>query len=74
MPNCKKQFTKDPEKKQKKKYSAPTQKNVISLRLSDDERQNLENIARSSAKSHTDILREAITQWIANRRRLCLDS
>ncbi|MHC1699004.1 MAG: ribbon-helix-helix protein, CopG family [Geobacteraceae bacterium] len=74
MPNSKKLFVKNPEKKQKRKYCEPFGKNVISLRLSDDERQNLERIARSSSKSHTDIMREAIALWVANRRRLCLDS
>ena len=74
MPNSKKQFIKEPEKKQKKKYREMSGKNVITLRLSDDERQNLDRIAKSSSKSHADILREAMFQWIANRRRLCLDS
>lgn len=74
MPNSKKQFIREPEKKQKRKYCEPSAKNVISLRLSDDELQNLERIARSSSKGYTDILREALVQWIANRRRLCLDS
>ncbi|MBP1752370.1 MAG: transcriptional regulator, CopG family [Geobacteraceae bacterium] len=74
MPNSKKHFIREPEKKQKRKYCEPSGKNVISLRLSDDERQHLERIARASSKSHIDIMREALALWMANRRRLCLDS
>jgi hypothetical protein len=74
MPNNKRQFNKEPDKKQKKKYADSSQKNLVSLKLSDDERQKLERIAKSSSKSYTEIMREAIDQWIANRRRLCLDS
>ncbi|MRR56040.1 MAG: ribbon-helix-helix protein, CopG family [Deltaproteobacteria bacterium] len=74
MPNNKRQFNKEPDKKQKKKHSDSSQKNLVSLRLSDDERQSLERIAKSSSKSYPEILREAIAQWIAKRRRLCLDS
>lgn len=39
MPNSKKPFGKDPERKQKKKYCEPSGKNIIGLILSDDERQ-----------------------------------
>jgi hypothetical protein len=48
-------------------------KNVVSLRISDEEMESLAMISRNSAKNISEILREAFKSWQANRRRLCLD-
>jgi predicted DNA-binding protein len=46
---------------------------VVSLRISDQEKRELEKISKSSAKKISEIAREAIEFWIAKRKRLCLD-
>ena len=48
-------------------------KNVISLRISDEELALLSRISETSDKSISEIMREAFKSWQANRRRLCLD-
>ncbi len=47
--------------------------NVVSLRISDQEKRELEKITKSSARNISEIVREAIEFWIAKRKRLCLD-
>ena len=48
-------------------------KNVISLRISDEELALLSHISENSEKSISEIMREAFKSWQANRRRFCLD-
>ena len=48
--------------------------NVISLRISDQEKKMLEKLTRSTSKSVSDIMREAMDLWKSKRRSLCLDS
>ena len=64
-----------PERKslQKKKSRVEPLQNVISLRISDDEKKALEKLTRSTSKGISEIMREAIELWISNRRRLCMD-
>ena len=47
--------------------------NVVSLRISDQEKRVLEKITRSSTRNISEIVREALELWIAKRKRLCLD-
>jgi predicted DNA-binding protein len=47
--------------------------NVISLRISDAERKTLEKLTKTTSKSISDIMREAIDLWRAKRRKLCMD-
>lgn len=47
--------------------------NVVSLRISDQEKRELERITRTSAKSVSEVVREAIEFWLAKRGRFCLD-
>lgn len=47
--------------------------NVVSIRISDQEKRELEKITKTSAKSVSEVVREAIETWLARRRRLCLD-
>ena len=43
-------------------------KNVVSLRVSDQEKQVLETMTRSSSKNVSDIVREAIDLWLSKHR------
>lgn len=48
--------------------------NVISMRVSDDERQELESLMAVTEKSVSDIMREAMMLFKANLRGMQLDS
>lgn len=48
--------------------------NVISMRVSDDERQELESLVAVTDKSVSDIMREAMMLFKANLRGLQLNS
>ena len=48
--------------------------NVISMRVSDDERQELESLMAVTEKSVSDIMREAMVLFKANLRGMQLDS
>ena len=48
--------------------------NVISMRVSDDERQELESLVAVTDKSVSDIMREAMVLFKANLRGLQLNS
>ncbi|SNB47849.1 ribbon-helix-helix protein, CopG family [Geobacter sp. DSM 9736] len=56
----------------KRKERKPLQ-NIVSVRVSDQERKALEKVAASTSKSVSDIMREAIDLWKLQRRRVCLD-
>lgn len=47
--------------------------NVVSIRISSQEKRELEKITKTSAKSVSEVVREAIESWLARRRRLCFD-
>jgi predicted DNA-binding protein len=47
--------------------------NVISLRISDQEKRELERVVKRTSKSISDIMREAMSLWINKRNRLCID-
>jgi len=57
------------EKRQKKEQL----KNIISLRINDEEKQTLEMLTKSTSKSISDIMREAINLWSSQRSKLCPD-
>lgn len=57
----------------KKKERMDQLQNIISLRINDDEKRALEKLTKSTSKSISEIMREAIAQWSKNRRKLCLD-
>lgn len=56
----------------KKKKETDELKNVISLRINDDEKRTLEKMVKTTSKSITEIMREAIELWRAKQRRLCM--
>lgn len=47
--------------------------NVISMRISDEEKRALEKLTKSTSKSVSAIMREAIDLWRSKRRQLCID-
>jgi len=73
MPHTRNQVTKEPNSFKKKKSRSEQLQNVISLRISDVEKKTLEKLTKSSSKSISDIMREAIDLWSSKRRKLCLD-
>ena len=71
MSYSKKLFTRE-RKIQKRKKDTDELKNVISLRINDDEKRSLEKMVKTTSKSITEIMREAIDLWRAKQRRLCM--
>jgi hypothetical protein len=63
----------EPKRKFKRRKEEEILHNVVSLRISDQEKRALEKITRTSAKSVSEIVREAIEHWLTKRKRLCLD-
>jgi len=58
----------------KKKNNKKEQvQNVISLRINDDEKKMLGKLTKSTSKSISEIMREAIHLWSSKRRKLCMD-
>jgi len=72
MHNSKKQYRNEPRKTESRKPKAQVE-NVISLRISDQEKKTLEKLTTITSKSITDIMREALTLWSSKRRSLCMD-
>jgi len=72
MHNSKKQYRNEPRKSEPKKRKTLLE-NVISLRISDQERKTLEKLTSKTSKSITDIMREALDLWRSKRRNLCMD-
>lgn len=57
----------------KRKIKKEQLQHIISLRISDSERQRLERLTRATSKSISAIMREAIELWSSRQRSLCLD-
>lgn len=72
--NHQKQYRGEPKKKFKRRKEEEILHNVVSLRISDHEKRELEKITKTSAKSVSEIVREAIELWLTRRKRFCLDS
>jgi len=66
-------FTREPKSPRKKKKETDQVQNVISLRINDDEKRMLEKLTKTTSKSITEIMREAMDQWRSKRRNLCMD-
>lgn len=61
-----------PQRKTKKKREDKTLKNVVSLRISDQEKRLLEKISSNGCRNVSEVIREAIGYWLARRRNLVL--
>ena len=66
-------FIRESKASKKKKERTDQVQNVISLRINDEEKKALEKLTKSTSKSISDIMREAIDLWTSNRRKLCMD-
>lgn len=74
MQHHQKQYRGESMKKDKRRKNADALSNVVSLRISDQEKRELEKLTKTSSKNISDIVREAIELWISKRKRLCLDA
>jgi len=73
MQRHQKQFRGEQKKKIKRRKDEHVLSNVLSLRISDQEKIELEKITRTTSKSISEIAREAIESWLAARKRYCLN-
>lgn len=69
-----KQYRGEPKKKFKRRKDENVLHNVVSLRISDQEKRELEKITKTSSKSVSEVVREAIDFWLSKRKRLCLEA
>ena len=63
-----KQYRGETKKKFKWRKDEDVLHNVVSLRISDQEKHELEKITKSSSKSVSEIVREAIEFWITSAK------
>jgi cytochrome c553 len=73
MTYIKKTITSEQRKSLKKEKRKKPLQNSITIRLSDREIKQLEKHSHSTARSLSDILREALDSWKFKRNRLCLE-
>ena len=73
MPCFKKRLRRESKKNVKRRSDEQALKNVISLRIGDEEMALLARISKTTSKSISEIMREAFKGWQADQRRLCLD-
>ena len=73
MSYTRKIFARESKASRKKRKETEQLQNVISLRINDDEKKTLEKLIKTTSKSITEIMREAIDLWRARQRKLCMD-
>lgn len=71
--STKKQIAKETKAPRNKKNKKEHLQNIISLRISDNQKMMLEKLSKTTSKSISDIMREAVNLWSAKRRKLCMD-
>jgi hypothetical protein len=74
MQHHQKQYRGEQKQKPKRRRDESVLSNVVSLRISDQEKHELEKITKSRSITVSEIAREAIELWLARRKRFCLDS
>lgn len=57
-----------PARKKKEPKKEPVLKNVVSLRVSDQEKRLLERLTRATSQNVSDLVREALGFWLAKGR------
>lgn len=72
MSYTRKLITREPKSSRKNRNATEQLQNVISMRISDDEKKTLEKLIKTTSKSVTEIMREAIDLWRAKQRKLCM--
>jgi len=65
-------FIRESKSTKKKRKETDQLQNVISLRINDDEKKTLEKLTKTTSKSITEIMREAIDLWRSKQRKLCM--
>ena len=70
MPSDQKKYPEAAKKKPAKKKEGTVLKNVVSLRVSDQEKRLLERLTRSTSQNVSDLVREAIGFWLSKRQKL----
>lgn len=73
MQTHQKQYRGETKKKIKRRKDEDVLNNIVSLRISDQEKRVIEKITKSSSKSVSEVMREAMDYWLSSRKRLCLD-
>jgi len=72
MSYTRKLINKEPKASKKRKKETEQLQNVISLRINDDEKKTLEKLTKTTSKSISEIMREAIDLWRSRQRKLCM--
>ena len=72
MSYTRKLITREAKSSRKNKKETEQLQNVISLRISDDEKKTLEKLIKTTSKSISEIMREAIDLWSSKQRKLCM--
>lgn len=72
MSYTRKLITKETKSSRKNRNATEQLQNVISMRISDDEKKTLEKLIKTTSKSVSEIMREAIDLWRAKQRKLCM--
>ena len=65
-------FTREAKSSRKKRKETEQVQNVISLRINDDEKKSLEKLIKTTSKSISEIMREAIGLWRSKQRKMCM--
>ena len=73
MSRIRNNVSKGPKPIKKQSHKTEQLQNIISLRINDEEKKKLEKLTKSTSKSISDIMREAISLWSSKRRKLCMD-
>jgi hypothetical protein len=73
MSNIRNRFSRGSKVSTKSKERAEQIQNVISLRINDDEKMALQKLTKTTSKSISDIMREAIDLWRSKQRKLCIN-
>lgn len=72
MPYTRKVVTREQKSSRKQKKDSELLQNVISLRINDDEKKTLQKLIKTTSKSISEIMREAIDLWSSRQRKLCM--
>ena len=74
MPRYTRPFSRESQKNRiRRRRDEQALTNVVSLRISDEEKKILERVTKSMSRSVSEIIREAMNHWLAKRQRLGLD-
>jgi hypothetical protein len=72
MSYIRKLIARESKSSRKNKKETEQLQNVISLRISDDEKKTLEKLIKTTSKTISEIMREAIDLWRSKQRKLCM--